>query len=121
MKYPKVEIETLTFEASRYVRGKNIWMATTLAQAVKDQQCVLFDYPLCTFNLTSTPFDLSDMGEFIYQMKRCENTDLSYPIILDDTGQVADGYHRICKAIMNGLTSLPAYRLKYMPEPDLIE
>ena len=33
-------------------------------------------------------------------------------------GQVADGYHRICKAIIEGKTSIKAYRLQEMPPVD---
>ena len=48
--------------------------------------------------------------------------DLSYPIILSPTGEVLDGWHRICKAFLQGiedldavqLTTLPAYRWRVL-------
>jgi hypothetical protein len=49
--------------------------------------------------------------------------DLSYPVILSPTGEVLDGWHRICKAFLLGLeeldavqlTTMPAYRWRVLP------
>jgi hypothetical protein len=41
--------------------------------------------------------------------------DLSYPIILSPTGEVVDGWHRICKAFLQGIEELDAVQLKAMP------
>ena len=41
--------------------------------------------------------------------------DLSYPIILSPTGEVLDGWHRICKAFLQGLEYLDAVQLTTMP------
>jgi len=54
-------------------------------------------------------------------MKRVQNTDLKYPIILDVKGVVADGYHRVAKAILEGKSTIKAYRLKQMPPYDFVE
>ena len=55
-------------------------------------------------------------------MKRVLEADYEkYPIILDNYGNVADGNHRICHAILDGKTSVLAYRLQTMPEPDFIK
>ena len=51
------------------------------------------------------------------------DADLTYPIILSPTGEVLDGWHRICKAFLLGLaeldavqlTTLPAYRWRVLP------
>ena len=47
-------------------------------------------------------------------------TDLSFPIILDSMGRVMDGMHRVCKALMEGRTHLPAVQFRQDPEPDFI-
>ena len=75
-------------------------------------------YSFYTSPLDFVPFALDNLDDFIYQMKRTHNTDLKYPIIIDDKGTVADGYHRIAKAIFEGRTTIKAYRLKYMPSAD---
>lgn len=54
-------------------------------------------------------------------MKRCMDSNIDYPIILDNLGQVADGNHRICKALLEGRRTILAYRLQEMPEPDYID
>ncbi len=41
--------------------------------------------------------------------------DLSYPIILSPEGEVLDGWHRICKAFLEGIEELDAVQLKSMP------
>jgi hypothetical protein len=41
--------------------------------------------------------------------------DLSYPIILSPTGEVLDGWHRICKAYVQGVAELDAVQLTTMP------
>ena len=41
--------------------------------------------------------------------------DLSYPIILSPTGEVLDGWHRICKAFLQGIEELDAVQLTTMP------
>jgi len=41
--------------------------------------------------------------------------DLSYPIILSPSGEVLDGWHRICKAFVQGIEELDAVQLTKMP------
>ena len=41
--------------------------------------------------------------------------DLSHPIILSPTGEVLDGWHRICKAFVQGVEELAAVQLLKLP------
>ena len=41
--------------------------------------------------------------------------DLSYPIILSPSGEVLDGWHRICKAFVQGIEEVDAVQLTTMP------
>ncbi len=41
--------------------------------------------------------------------------DLSYPIIISPTGEVLDGWHRICKAFLEGIEELDAVQLATLP------
>lgn len=52
---------------------------------------------------------------------RINAADLSYPIMLDPSGIVLDGVHRLLKAKTIGRASLPAVRFDVMPEPDRVE
>jgi len=46
--------------------------------------------------------------------------DLTFPIILSRDGRVMDGMHRVCKALLQGLSDIEAVRLGDDPEPDYI-
>lgn len=121
MAAPKVEFENFTFEESQYKRGEKVWLATTLLRAVKEQKLESFDFPLAAYNMLNIGFRVENADDFIWQMKRTLNADYNYPIVLDDYGQVADGFHRICHAIYDGKTIIKAYRLKKMPPADYTE
>jgi len=41
--------------------------------------------------------------------------DFSHPIILSPTGEVLDGWHRICKAFVEGIEELDAVQLLTLP------
>lgn len=117
---PVLDFGTLSFEESRYNRGNKYWMSTSLVKACQEQQLVAFEYPLAAYDLSNLNFEIKNADDFIWNMKRCMNADCSYPIILDELGLVADGNHRICKAILDGKRTILAYRLQTMPEPDFI-
>lgn len=118
---PILEFEKLEFEESKYSRGNDNWMATTLLLACHRQKLEPFELPLAAIDLSVLRFSVKNTDEFVWQMKRCMDADPDIPIILDDLGQVADGSHRICKAILEGRRTIMAYRLQYMPKPDFVE
>ena len=119
---PVVEMKALTFEESSYVRGKKKWLATTLLRECHEKQLEPFEVPLASLDLSIMPFSVDSLDSFIWQMKRCMGADYEqHPIILDDLGQIADGNHRICKAILEGRRTILAYRLQEMPEPDFVD
>ena len=51
-----------------------------------------------------------------YHIRRMNKADLQYPIILDDTGYICDGWHRLLKSIIGGKETIMAIRLPLMPE-----
>ena len=101
----KVRISQMTFGESEFVRGNKVWRAESL----------------WAVDLTDHPFPADNLSQFIFQCKRVQDCSLNYPIILDDCGQIADGYHRLCKAILEGRETIKAIRLEEMPAPDRIE
>jgi hypothetical protein len=46
--------------------------------------------------------------------------ELKYPILLSRDGRVMDGMHRVCRALLEGLSEIEAVRLVDDPEPDYI-
>lgn len=117
----KVPIENMSFSQSEYVRGDKAWKAQTLYDFAKVKEYPVLDMPLWCINLTTEPFLTAQLHNFIFQCKRVQECSLDYPIILDDYGQIADGYHRLCKAILEGKETIKAIRLLEMPAPDRIE
>ena len=60
-------------------------------------------------------------ASLLEHMALIEACDLSYPIILDANGRVMDGMHRICRAVKDGVTSIPAVQFATDPEPDYVD
>ena len=52
--------------------------------------------------------------------KLMNETDSSYPIILSQDGGVMDGMHRVCKALIAEMKTIPAVQFIIDPEPDYI-
>ena len=115
-------VDDFTFEESGYERGNKYWKAETLYDYVKKNKLKPFKLPLAGFDLSKAykPFDNYNLDSIIYQIKRVNNCDVKIPIILDDIGQIADGLHRVVKAISLDMEYIMAYRLTDMPTPDEI-
>lgn len=116
-----VKISQITFGESEFVRGNKVWRAETLYLFAKAKEYPVLDLPLWAVDLTDKAFSADNLSQFIFQCKRVQECSLDYPIILDDCGQIADGYHRVCKAIIEGRETIKAIRLEAMPAPDRIE
>ena len=114
-------IENITFDRSEFRRDNNVWRAETLYLFAKAKEYPVLDLPLWAIDLSDEPFDSRNLKQFIENVKRVNDCSLEYPIILDDNGQIADGYHRLCKAILEGRETIKAIRLEEMPTPDRIE
>lgn len=116
-----VKISQMTFGESEFVRGDKVWKAETLYLFAKAKGYKVRHLPLWAVDLSDKAFSADNLSHFIFQCKRVLDCSLDYPIILDDCGQIADGYHRLCKAILEGRETIKAIRLEEMPAPDRIE
>lgn len=116
-----MKIEGITFEESNFCRGTSHWYAKTLYLFAKAKEYKTFDIPLDAFDLSDGRFKLDNLRDFIFNCKRVNDCSLDYPIILDDYGQIADGTHRVCKAILEGKKTIKAIRLEEMPACDWSE
>ena len=115
-------VDDFTFEESGYQRGSEYWKAETLYDYVKKNKLKPFRLPLAGVDLSKAykPFDNYNLDSIIYQIKRVNNCDIKIPIILDNIRQIADGLHRVVKAISMDMEYIMAYRLTDMPTPDEI-
>ncbi len=57
----------------------------------------------------------------IEHMQRIRDAEMSFPIILSETGVVMDGIHRLCKARLEGQQRVQAIQFVVDPPPDWIE
>lgn len=114
----KLPISSMEFGESHYVRKDGTWKAQTLYDFAKAKEYPVADMPLWCVDLSKEAFESSPFKTFIFQCKRVNDCSLDYPIILDEKGVIADGYHRVCKAILEGRETIKAIRLLEMPAPD---
>lgn len=116
IKPPKVKILSFHYSESNYVNYGRRWTAHSLIEHSKKYP--VFDLPLAGIHIGGYPWGDSSIYNFVYHSNRVKNASLENPIILDDMGQIADGWHRVVKAIMEGHETIKAIRLEDMPEAD---
>ncbi len=93
--------------------GKHQWSVARIIELSKDLP--VFDAPLNCINLWKR-YDIT-MREFVMHMKAVMDADLSYPIILDEDGEILDGRHRVMKALLEGRKTIKAVRFDENPHP----
>ena len=58
------------------------------------------DLSIDIYNLKTDGFKCDNLFEFLTHYELVKNSDLNYPVIINNEWQVIDGRHRICKAIL---------------------
>lgn len=94
--------------------GKHKWRCTRLFQLAASMP--VMEIPLDHLNVYNT-YDKLTLREMVMHMKAVQDADLSYPIILDEDGEIMDGRHRIMKAILTGAKTIKAVRFDENPSP----
>ena len=116
-KCPKVEVEVVELGENYYTDQDGfVYSATKLIEHSKKYKS--FDLPLSGIDLRRSAWKIDNLDSFIHHAKRANDSDLKYPIILDHYGTIADGCHRLVKAIILGKRTIKAIRLKSMPDYD---
>lgn len=114
---PIVPIDDMELIENEYAdQHGNIWSALKLIEHSKKYKS--FDLPLAGIDLSRIAWGIENIDDFIHHMNRVKNTNLDHPIILDNRGVIADGLHRIVKAILKGEKTIKAIRLDDMPLKD---
>ena len=52
---------------------------------------------------------------------RIRDVDTSYPVIMDESGFIMDGWHRVMRAIADGKATIPAVRFAERPVEDFVK
>lgn len=77
----------------------------------------VFDCPLAALRLDGEPWQDSDIFHLAWHVKKVMKADLNVPILLDWRGRIADGRHRVIKAIAQGKRTIKARRMTWKPTP----
>lgn len=114
---PVIKLPGLNLSDNQYVVNGNKYDVSTLIQFCKEKEYPVFDMPLAGINIEYMPFTVNGFLSFCNHVKRINDTSLDYPILIDDNGYIADGWHRVAKAILNGNVTIKAIRMMEMPDP----
>lgn len=90
------------------------WSVPRLIELSRDLP--VMDIPLdhlCVYNT----FEKLSLRQMVMHMRAVIDSDLSFPIIMDEDGDIMDGRHRIMKAMLNGDRSIKAVRFDINPPP----
>lgn len=113
---PKVAFREAEPLQDYYCDGRGGWYS--VAKLVDDTKDLpVFDLPLAALDLSHTIWHGADMLGLACHVKRCMNADLDCPILLDWSGAIADGRHRVLKAIALGKRTIKARRMTWKPDP----
>jgi len=102
------------YETEKTSLGKQWWYVKTLAKC----ESLAFGLDLLSIDLSVMPWELNSIETFIshyYDVNDCED---SFPIIVSPGGWIMNGWHRVCKAIIEGKTTITANRILILPDPD---
>jgi len=105
-------------------RGLCAWSVERLIELSRD--LVRMRVPLAEIRELDEPFWTDGEGQkltcrqIVDHARLMRECDLAYPIILSSDGRVMDGMHRVCKALLEGLSDIEAVRFIEDPEPDYI-
>ncbi len=114
---PKVAFRAIEPLQDYYRDGDgNLYSVAKLLDDAKDLP--VFDLPLAALDLGGEPWRGEDIYGLAFHVKKCMEADLSCPILLDWRGGIADGRHRVIKALATGKRTIKARRMTWRPEPD---
>jgi hypothetical protein len=115
--YPSIDFQIPGWQVDQvFCDGDDAWDVKDIWAAAKDLP--VHEIPLVGMNVDIQPWDSvgDDFLEFCKHAALVNKADLRYPIILTPAGVIADGRHRIAKAMIQGKTTIKVQRLRFMPE-----
>lgn len=94
--------------------GNHHWSVPRLFEL--SRELPVMDIPLAHLNIYDRLRDVT-IRQLVGHMKSVLSADLSYPIILDEDGEIMDGRHRIMRALLEGHETIRAVRFEKNPDP----
>jgi hypothetical protein len=116
----KIEIKhPHPFDKQIFSDDEKRWYVSRLIDKAKDLPVQTM--PISGLNIYRLAPNIDSMKSFVGHVQAVLDTDMSYPIILDDEGYVMDGRHRIAKALLEGKENISFVRFDETPRPDYFE
>lgn len=94
--------------------GRHTWSVPRLFELIKNLK--VMDVPVEHLNMYYK-YEKITLREMVMHMKAVNDADLSYPIILDEDGELMDGRHRLMKAMLTGADTIKVVRFEENPYP----
>ncbi|PWB21321.1 hypothetical protein [Comamonas sp. JNW] len=115
-KPPKVNFRKHDPLQDYYCDGQGGWYS--VAKLLDDaKELPVFDCPLAALELSHVIWQGADMFALAVHVRRAMDADLEVPILLDWNGSIADGRHRVLKALARGKRTIKARRMTWKPDP----
>jgi hypothetical protein len=116
-KPPKVEFRSIDPLQDYYCDHKgDFYSVARLVDETKKLKA--FDVPIASIDLSGIIWNGLTIFQIAFHCHKVKKADLSKPIILDWNGAIADGRHRIIKALIEGKRTIKAVRMHWTIEPD---
>ena len=120
MEYQPVKISGVDVADNYFREGNKVWLITSIIEKSKDLE--VFDLPLRCFCIGSDIWKpIRTAIDLARHMKRVQEVSLEYPVILDEEGFIMDGWHRVAKDLLEGLSTIKAVRFDKTPPCDYTE
>jgi len=98
-------------------RRNGVYQVARLIELAKELEP--FDVPLRCLCISTPIFDPIENARWLADhVKRVNETNLDYPVIMDADGMIMDGWHRVVKALVEGRDTIKAVRFEKTPSPD---
>lgn len=94
--------------------GRHSWSVARLFEMARELP--VMEVPLDHLYLYYT-YEKLTLREMVMHMQAVNNADLSFPIILDEDGELLDGRHRLMKAMLTGAQTIKVVRFDENPSP----
>lgn len=109
------------YSEETYARGNRRWLTAKLIAASKGIPET--DLHINSIDTGMRPWEdsIGSIYDFLSHVQRVNNTDLKHPVLLDNEGGIINGWHRVCKAWLEGKETIKAKRFENMPMHDRIE
>lgn len=115
--YAPITIRGAKLAENKFNDGNGVYLVTSLIEQSKNLPVI--DIPLAAIFVGSDVFSpITNAYELAKHMKRVQETNLEYPIIMDEEGFIMDGWHRVAKALLEGRSTIKAVRFEQTPAPD---